>query len=68
VDKASSLPLSKPCALTHTYAPARALISHARTHAHSHARTGAQHANSISECVFGVSTQYAYTHMGYMEE
>jgi hypothetical protein len=28
----------------------------------------AQHANSISECVYGVSTQYAYTHMGYMEE
>jgi hypothetical protein len=28
----------------------------------------AQHANSVSECVYGVSTQYAYTHMGYMEE
>ena len=28
----------------------------------------AQHANSISECIYGVSTQYAYTHMGYMEE
>jgi hypothetical protein len=28
----------------------------------------ALHANSISECVYGVSTQYAYTHMGYMEE
>ncbi len=28
----------------------------------------ALHANSISECVHGVSTQYAYTHMGYMEE
>jgi hypothetical protein len=28
----------------------------------------AQHANSISECVYGVSTQYAYTHMRYMEE
>jgi hypothetical protein len=28
----------------------------------------AQYANSISECVYGVSTQYAYTHMGYMEE
>ena len=24
----------------------------------------AQHANSISECIYGVSTQYAYTHMG----
>ena len=30
--------------------------------------TNAQHANSISECVYGVSMQYAYTHMGYMEE
>jgi hypothetical protein len=28
----------------------------------------AQHANSISECVYCVSTQDAYTHMGYMEE
>ncbi len=28
----------------------------------------ALHANSISECVYGVSTQCAYTHMGYMEE
>jgi len=24
----------------------------------------AQHANSISECIYGVSTQYAYTHVG----
>ena len=24
----------------------------------------AQHANSIPECIYGVSTQYAYTHMG----
>jgi hypothetical protein len=24
----------------------------------------AQHANSISECIYSVSTQYAYTHMG----
>jgi hypothetical protein len=28
----------------------------------------ALHANSISECVDGVSTQCEYTHMGCMEE
>jgi hypothetical protein len=26
------------------------------------------YANNISECVYGVSTQYVYTHMGYMEK
>ena len=42
VDKASSLPLSKPCALTRTNAPARALSltrPHARALARTHTRT-----------------------------